>query len=157
MSRVTVSGISQARQTLAELAAGLRAAASGEVVKRAADRVRAQVEAIAKSRAQRHADSGAALAGLQVTINGGLVKLEAARYLSFHTFWPFRKGMPGTVVKNAVRIFAEELLAVLGRGTAGAERAEAIVDAAAEADAKKASRKAERAAARKAKAQGGQE
>lgn len=144
MSRATTTGIPKARKTLADLSAGLRAAASGEVVKRAAERVSAQVKAIAESRAKRHADTGAALAGIKVTANGGLVKLENARYLAMHTFWPFRKGMPGTVIRNAVKIFAEELLAVLGRDHPDAALAAQIVDDAAAADAQRAQKKASR-------------
>lgn len=136
--RATFAGLTAARKRLAELAKGLHAIASGEVVARTVAKVQAQIEEVARKKLAGHVATGAALASLVVRADGSLVLLSANRYLRYHGFWPFRRGMPGFVVKSAAQTFAAEVLAALGgrSGTLGA-LAESIADEQAAGDAKK--------------------
>ncbi len=94
-----------ARRRLAEVTAGLRAAASGAVVERAAAQVQAQIDAVSRAKLAKHTASGAALGALKASRSGGLVQLTAKGYLRYHRWWPFRRGMPPFVTRNATKIF----------------------------------------------------
>lgn len=140
---MTFTGISAARKRLARLAAGLRDAASGAVLARAAAKVGAQLAAVAEQKTSAHQLSGNARGSIVLTVGGGHVELTTARYLSYHSWWPFRRGMPPFVVKRAVIIFARELLVALG-GEVGAlgEEAGAVVEEAEEGARKSAAKNA---------------
>jgi len=142
-SAVSFQGLSKARAQVAQLAAALRDAPG--VLNRAAVKVQAQVDAVARSRVGKHVATGVAQGSLTVAADGSLVKLSAARYLDYHAWWPFRRGMPPFVLKRAAQILAAEFLATIGdrSGAAGALAGE-IVDAQAASDAKRAAKKVTR-------------
>ncbi len=117
-----------ARAKLQQVVEGLRAAASGEVVERAAAKVRTQIDKVGHKYASAHRLTGAADSGLVTTTSGGLIQLTANRYLSYHSWWPFRSGMPPFVVTRAAKIFAAELQAAIS----GQASPLALADAAAE-------------------------
>lgn len=112
---MSAGGISEARAMLSQLSEGLRAAASGQVLDRAAQAVQAQVTAVSKRILSKHVLSGRALSGASATRAGGLVQITVPEYVSFGlgAAWPFRSGMPPFVVSRAARIFQAELLAAL--------------------------------------------
>jgi hypothetical protein len=122
---VKVTGVSEARKKLAELSKGLRDAASGEVARRAAEKVGSQVRKVAASKLSAHNFTGAAAANTVVDVDGPLVQLhgmpsclgkqwEGKSYLSTFDWWPFRSGyMPPFIVNNAIKIFEAELVAAL--------------------------------------------
>ena len=114
---VQFQGLTAARRRLAELSRGLHAIASGEVVARTVAKVQAQIETVARRKLAGHVDTGAATTSLSVRADGSLVLLSANRYLRYHGFWPFRRGMPGFVVKAAAQMIAAEVLAALGSRT----------------------------------------
>ncbi len=102
------------RAKLAELSAGLHAAASGEVTARAAAKVQSQIAAVGARIVAKHKASGNAASTLTVTTSGALVQLTAESYLGFHAWWIFRGGkMPPFVISSAVKIFAAELAAAI--------------------------------------------
>jgi len=139
---VTFIGITQARARLERLAQGLREAAGGAVLARAAAKVQAQINAVAKAKTAAHELSGNAASTLTVTAAGGLVQLHAASYLHFHRWWPFRSGvMPPFIVKNASLILARELLAAISAGGALGAEAKQLVDDSDAASAKRAAKK----------------
>jgi hypothetical protein len=159
-SVASFQGLTKARQRLADLTAALKSAP--EILERAAAKVAAQVESVAKLKLSRHQMTGAALAETKVDLDGLSVKLHGmpARnaknaagksYVSLFSWWPFRGRMPPFIVKNAALILAREAKAALG-GEAPPEAA-SIVAEADEADAKKAEKKANRKP-RKAKSNG---
>ena len=127
---MTFTGITQARARLERLAQGLREAAGGAVLARAAAKVQAQIDAVASAKAGAHQDTGAAASSVLVTASGGLVQLNSAGYLKFHGWWPFRRGiMPPFIVKNASQILARELLTAIGATSViGAEAAALVAD-----------------------------
>lgn len=145
------TGISKARAKLAELARGLRAAASGAVVARAAEKVGERVRRVAQSKLSAHELTGAALSSTVVDVSGGLVQLHGmppcngkgwsgTSYVGTKSWWPFRGGvMPPFILAQAAKIFQAELVAAIG----GHPSPLALADAAAE----------EAAAAKKAKAE----
>jgi hypothetical protein len=101
-----------ARAKLQRIVDGLKRAASGEVVERAAAAVEAQIAAVSRDKLAKRTDTGAAAAATQATHSGGLVQLKSKGYLRYHRWWPFRGGkMPPFVIKSATRIFAVELRA----------------------------------------------
>lgn len=146
MAAIKFVGISGARARLQTIVNGLRDAAGGEAVARAAAKVQAQIDAVSKSKLTTHKLSGNALAVARPTHSGGLIQLTAPRYVNYHGWWPFRRGMPPFVVKRAAQLFAAELLALVsGKPSKSAVLAAATVLSQADAA-------ASRAAARKAKA-----
>jgi hypothetical protein len=147
---MTFTGITQARRRLGRLADGLRDVASGAALDRAAAFIRAQVEAVARDKAGRHEETGAALGSIVATSAGGLVQLSNVGYLRFHSWWPFRRGsMPPFVVKRASLILAREIRASLGiAGSAVAAEASAVIDEAAGAERTQADRRQRKAARR---------
>ncbi len=120
--------ISAARAKLARICDGLRFAASGAVLERAAAKVQEQIDAVGKSKLSKHQLSGAALGSLDATASGGLVQLTSNRYLGYHRWWVFRDGMPPFVVSRAVKILDAELHAAV----AGQPSPLFVADAAAE-------------------------
>lgn len=112
---MSTSGIPAARARLAQLAEGLRAAASGEVVRRAAAKVQAQISAVSQRILSKHVLSGRALTEGNATASGGLIQLSVPEYVGFglRSAWPFRSGMPPFVIARATKIFAAELAAAL--------------------------------------------
>jgi len=134
--RVDVTG---ARRKLAQLVAGLRAAASGKVVDVAAARVQEQIDGASQAIIGRHTETGKAAGDRVVERAAGLVTLSWPRYLAYHRWNPFRSGMPPFAVKAASKIFAAVLVEALGgRGKPGGELADEILAAAEASDAKKA-------------------
>lgn len=148
---IIFANITKARARLQTIVDGLRLAAGGVVVERAAVKVQAQIDAVSKAKLDVHEESGASLASAQTAHYGGLVQLTTTDYLRFHGWWPFRRGMPPFVVTRAARIFAAELLAVIGSSASGPALAAAneVVEEDAAADAKRAERKVYQARQRK--------
>ncbi len=137
-------GIAKARRTLADLAARLRAAASGQVVDRAAQAIRAQVEKVATKYVEAHKESGLSESTLEVTQDGPLILLRSQRYLSYHAWWPFRSGMPPFVVSRANKIFAAELEAAISGKASPLLEMDAEAEARAAAKAAKVAKRVER-------------
>jgi hypothetical protein len=140
-SYASFQGLSKARKQLAALAAGLRD--HDGVVARAAAQVAAQVEAVSRSKVNAHRDTGAAASSVDVAATGGLVLHKVNRYLDYHSWWPFRRGMPPFVVKRAAEIFAREFLSTIGAGGEAGGVATEIVAAADTASAVRAEKKAQ--------------
>lgn len=161
-SKLAWSGLSAARKRLAELAANLRSAASGSVTAAAAEKVADLVRKVATAKLSAHEESGAAAGLTVVDVSGGLVELHGMpgcngkkwagkSYVSTFGWWPFRRGMPPFILKQAGVIYARELLAAIGgRGHAAGALAEATVD---EADASAAKSAAKSVARKQASAQ----
>lgn len=137
---LTFFGITSARSRFGRLTAGLREAASGEVLARAVDKVRAQVEAVATKKLSAHVASGAAVSDTRVDARGAMVQIhempprnakaqQSLSYLSLKGWWPFRGGMPPFVVKRAALIFARELVNVLGVKADRSEAADLVSEA----------------------------
>lgn len=105
--------ITGARARLQAAADGLRAAASGAVVERAAAKVQTQVDKVAHKFTSAHRLSGDADDSVDTTTAGGLIQLRTVGYLRFHADWLFRRGMPPFVISNALKIFTAELVAAL--------------------------------------------
>ena len=145
---MTFAGISKARARLSELVQGLRVAASGAVVQRAAAKVQEQISSVTKAKLSKHVFTGNAQGTATVAAAGGLVQLTAPAYLHFHGWWPFRSGMPPFVVTRAAKIFEAELVAALGGLPSPLALADAAAEEVAEARrAKQAKREARRAEA----------
>ncbi len=143
--------VTSACARLSSLVAGLRAAASGAVVDRAAAKVQAQIDAVSRAKVTSHELSGHAASVLEVSRLGGLVQVKASAYLHFHRWWPFRSGMPPFVVKRAALIFAAELVAALGgRGKPGGSIADDVLAEGEASAAKGAARKAKTTARKNA-------
>jgi len=123
------TGITAARARLARLAADLRAAASGEVIERAAAKIAEQIVAVAEAKTTKHMRTGDARGSVQLTRAGGKIELSTVDYLRFHAWWPFRRGMPPFVVKRASLIFARELVNALGVKADGTEAADLVDEA----------------------------
>jgi hypothetical protein len=146
-SRIAFAGLSAARSRVARLAAGLSQIAGGAVLQRAAAKIGEQIVAVAEQRAAAHQETGTARGSVQLTMSGPLVQLSNIGYLHFHSWWPFRRGMPPFVLKRASVILSREVLGLLSEqnalgGDLGAEASE-VVDEADAAIAKRAARKAE--------------
>lgn len=109
-------GITAARARLEEIATKLRAAASGEVVARAAAKIQEQVTAVSQRILTKHVLSGRALGEGTATRLGSLIQLTAPQYITYAlgAEWPFRSGMPPFVVTRALKIFEAELVAATG-------------------------------------------
>jgi hypothetical protein len=147
--------LSKARRRVQTLVTGLRAIGSGEALERAVDKIQEQVDAVAHDKAGRHVETGQALASVTTRATGGLIQLSGVRYLNFHGWWPFRRGMPPFVLKRAALILATEVKVALG-GTYGSlgelagdvlgEAAEGARTKAASAEARRLAAKARRAA-----------
>jgi hypothetical protein len=150
---VQFSELSAARAKLARLAQGLHRVASGDVIVSAVGKVQAFLDETARKKLRAHIATGEAIGSLAVTDSGSLVLLSASRYLRYHGWWPFRRGMPGFAVKQALRILAAEVLAAVGRDGDLGKLAGNVTDAANAADGKRldrAAKKREEAADRKA-------
>lgn len=102
-----------ARAKLQKLADGLKLAASGAVVDRAAAAIGQQIQAVARRLTIKHKLTGAASSGLTLKVAGGLVQLTSNRYLGYHDWWVFRSGMPPFVLSRASKIYAGELEAAI--------------------------------------------
>lgn len=166
----TFQNLTAASKKLALIAEGLRRAAGGEAVERAATKVRDLVDHVAQKKLSAHSESGAAAGNTRVDVSGGGMVLlhgmppchgkgsSGKSYVSRHSWWPFRRGMPTSIVKQASRILAAEFLALVRSGAApagllGQGEAEEVEAEGAAADAKKAATqtaKNEKKAARKA-------
>jgi hypothetical protein len=112
-SQAAFQNLSKARAMLMQLVPRLRGAASGQVVDRAAAKVQEQIDKVGRKYTEQHKLSGDAAATLNVTRDGGLVLLKANRYLDYHDWWPFRRGMPPFVINHAVKVLQAELVAAL--------------------------------------------
>lgn len=110
--------LSKARRRVHTLVTGLQVIASGEALERAAARIQEQIDAVATDKATSHIETGNALSTIEASRAGGLIRLSNVRYLAFHKWWPFRRGMPPFVLKRAAIILAAEVKAALG-GTYG--------------------------------------
>ncbi len=122
-------GLGKMRQRVADLAKGLRAAASGVVIERSAAKVRTLVATVAEKWIGRHTDTGAAAASLVAAASGSLVTVTANGYLRFQR-WPFSKGMPRFILRQASIIMARELMALIGsKGAAGQLALEVVNEA----------------------------
>lgn len=152
-SQASFVGLSRIRSRLQVIANGLRDAAGGVVVERAAAQVQEQIDAVSKDKLSKHRLTGDALSTAEATHAGGLVQLQSQRYLGYHSWWPFRRGMPAFVAKRAAKIFAAELLAALGSASARAAYAAAlaVTEEASADEAKKVANKAGAAQRRKDK------
>lgn len=107
--------ITAARRLVAKLVLNLTAAANGEIVARAAAKIQAQIDAVAKRILSKHVLSGRALSQGSATRSGTLIQLSTPAYIGFALGrgWPFRSGMPPFVLSNAVKILQAELNASL--------------------------------------------
>lgn len=140
-SKIAFEGLSAARSRLQVLVNGLRNAAGGAVVARAAAKVGEQVAAVSKRLLADHIYTGNAQSASLVTVNGGRVDLSAPGYLKYHGWYVFRSGMPPFVVTRAAKIFAAELQAALAGEASPLALADEAVEAAAEAKRQKAAEK----------------
>lgn len=98
------------------------------VIDRAASKVRAQIDSVVRSKLGAHSESGHADSLTKVDLKGRIVEIggmpaangkrwSGQSYLTFHGWWPFRRGMPPFIVKLAAEILAAEFLATIGDTT----------------------------------------
>jgi hypothetical protein len=126
---IKYAGLTAARARLQRLADGLREAAGGEVLARATAKMGEQIAAVAEQKTAAHMDTGAARGSVELAVSSGRVQLTTVGYLRYHSWWPFRRGMPGFVVKRAALVLARELVeAIGGDGSALAAEAQAVAD-----------------------------
>lgn len=130
---VRLNGVGRAIQRLQALKRGLDAIAGGDVTLGVTEGAQAQIDAIGKSRFRRHTDTGYAAGQWSVEASPKGLRIRSVKYLRYHRWWPFRKGLPGPVIKKLSKAYSVALSAALEGRNVSAESLGADVTRALEA------------------------